>query len=106
MFYFTPRTNGPRTNPLAVASAVAPSSQVADTTMFVLPKPRMNPALIASLPAGAMVAKFPVDDFPTKTNFPSRAIVQSTFVAAPTPVFFTEDLMPNPPVIAPIASTG
>jgi len=51
--YFTLRMNGPRTNPLAVASAVKPSSQVAETTMFVLPKPRMNPALIASSPAGA-----------------------------------------------------
>jgi hypothetical protein len=93
--YLTPITRGPRTNPVAVFSAVFPSSQVAVTTMFVFPKPRMNPAFIASTPAGVMVGMIPVDDFPRKTSFPSRAIDQFTLVASPVPVFFTDALTPG-----------
>lgn len=102
----TPRTNGPSTKADAVASAVTPSSQVADTAMLVLPIPRMSPALIASSPAAAMVAMVSVDDLPMKMSVPSRAMVHSTFVAGPSPEFMIEDLMPNPPVIAPISRTG
>ncbi len=81
--------NGPRTNPLALASAVTPSLHVAKTVILVLPKPRMNLDLRVSLPAGAMVAMVPVDNFPRKTRFPSSVMVHVTFVAGPAPVFFT-----------------
>jgi len=101
------RTKGPTTNAVLFTSTFTPSSQVAEILILVFPNPRMNPAFMSSKPFSKVIdGTVPVVVFPRKINFPSRVIVQMTFVAFASPMFFTDVLMPNPPVISPISRIG
>ncbi len=90
--YTTPVTKNSRT--FAVAFFVAVS---AVTSMFVAPNPRTKLFTVTDSPAA--ISTVSVFDFPTKTIFPSRAIVHETPVASPVPMFLITALTPNPPAI-------
>jgi len=96
----TPKTKGPKTSAVLLSSTVAPSSQVAVTTIVVFPMPKTIAFTVICPPATIMptVSVFSLG----KTSPPLNLMLQETFVAEATPVFLIVVVTPNPPFMVPI----
>ena len=97
LFYLTARTSGPRTNAVLVSSALTPWSQVAFTTILVLPKPKTKVDLIVLSAPPAIAPMVAPVDLPRKMSDPSRVMVQAMWVRSVAPVLLMVPDTPSPP---------